>query len=264
MKNTTLAKYATIAAFCNLVPLSSIHAEGVVDKADKSGTNPIAFTYDARIYNEYQHLDLPGDAHLNVTTFEFRAPIAGGKWQFRTRLTASDLEVDKAGVDESGVGDMNFRFLSVPYMNMKSLTAVAVGLEVFLPTGDDILSTNAYTLGPQAFFVVFKPLDGLVDLIAPGYQHQFSVYEQNDADKVHLGLIDFFVLKMFNNKQQWLLLDPQGIINYEQETEWVQFDVEVGTMLPIDGHSLYVRPSAGMGSDAPYDYSCEVGYKIIW
>ena len=129
---------------------------------------------------------------------------------------------------------------------------------------NDLLSTNALALGPQAFYVFFAPFNGLVDLIAPGYQHQFSIYEESGAPDVHLGLVDLFILKTFNSKKQWVMLNPQAIINYETHTEWGQFDVELGTMLGKAGHSAYLRPSFGIGHDRTYDYSVEVGYKIVW
>ena len=60
--------------------------EAVTDKNDKSGTNPINFQRDLRIYNEYLWLNTAGDGNQNVTTLEFRTPFADGKWQFRTRI----------------------------------------------------------------------------------------------------------------------------------------------------------------------------------
>jgi hypothetical protein len=45
-------------------------------KKDKTGTNPMNFTFDARLYNEYQWLNTAGDGGQNITTFEFRAPFA--------------------------------------------------------------------------------------------------------------------------------------------------------------------------------------------
>ena len=148
---------------------------------------------------------------------------------------------------------------------MANKTAFAYGIETFIPTGtDDVISTNAFAFGPQVFFAWFAPFGGLVDLIAPGYQHQFSVWEESGASDVNLGLVDLFILKTFNDKQQWVMLNPQGILNYEATTEWVQFDVEIGTMFKTPGHSAYVRPSFGIGTDRSYDWSVEVGYKIIW
>jgi hypothetical protein len=32
-------------------------------QADKTGTNPINFTFDARLYNDYQWLNTEGDGH---------------------------------------------------------------------------------------------------------------------------------------------------------------------------------------------------------
>ena len=65
-----------------------------------------------------------------------------------------------------------------------------------------------------------------------------------------------------------MLLDPQILIDYENDTEFLLFDAEVGLMLDkylgTKGHSAYLRPSVGVGGDRPYDYSIEFGYKIVW
>ena len=264
-----------LAVLCSLAITSSLHAQetegDLAQKSDQTGTNPINFTYDARLYNEYQWLNVPGDGGQNITTFEFRAPFADGKWQFRTRLRATHLDIDRAGVDEFGLGDMDMRFLTVPYLSIEDLLAVAVGVEIFLPTGsDDLLSSNALSLGPQMFVAFFAPFGGLVDLIAPGYQHQFSVYEESGARQIHQSNLDLFILKTFNKKQQWILINAQGFINYETDRETFVLDTEAGTMLDAilgtKGHSIYVRPSVGLSGkrDRPYDVSIEGGYKIVW
>ena len=243
-------------------------------KADKTGTNPINFTYDFRIYNEFQWLNTPGDGEQNITTLEFRMPFAGGKWQFRVKTRAVNLDVDPSGsasggINEFGMGDTDIRFLTVPYMDMAKKRAVAVGLEVFLDTAsEDVLGSGATSLGPQVFAVFFKPFGGMFDLFSPAYQHKFSIEEDDGRSDVHQGLIDVFVLKLSKDKQRWMLLDPQGILDYENNTEFMLVDVEVGTMLDsyfgTQGHSVYLRPSVGIGHYRPYDGSVEVGYKIIW
>lgn len=259
----------------SLAIMPSLHAEefddegGLAQKSDQTGTNPINFTFDARLYNEYRWLNLPGDAEQNITTFEFRAPFADGKWQFRSKTRATHLDIDLAGVDQFGLGDTDIRFLTVPYLDAPNRFAIAAGVEIFIPTGSrDVLSSNALSFGPQIFLGFFAPFGGLVDLIAPGYQHQFSVYEESGAGEIHQGNIDLFVLKTFNNKQQWILLNPQASIDYENNKQLFWFDAEAGTMLddviPHKGHSVYLRPSAGIGSDRPWDFTIEAGYKIIW
>jgi hypothetical protein len=243
-------------------------------KADKTGTNPINFTYDARLYNEYQWLNTEGDGDQNITTLEFRAPIMDGRWQFRVRTRYQGIEADlnddgRDDLDESGWGDTDIRFLTVPYMDMSKKMAIAVGLEIFFDTAsDDALGSGATSLGPQVFAVFFKPFGGMFDLISPAYQHKFSVDEDDGRSDVHQGLIDLFFLKTSKDKQRWALIDPQGVLDYENDTEFMLVDIEVGTMLDkylgTKGHSVYLRPSFGIGTHRPYDGSVEVGYKMIW
>jgi hypothetical protein len=243
-------------------------------KGDKTGTNPINFTHDARLYNEYLWLNTAGDGSQNITTFEFRTPFADGKWQFRARVRAASIEADlnddgRDDVDDSGVGDFDFRFLTVPVMNMQKKYAVAVGFETFLPTATETsLGQGALSFGPQVFGVFFAPFGIKGTLIAPAYQHKFSIDEDDGRDEVHQGLIDIFLLWISSDKQYWVLADPAFILDYENDTESMLIDIEAGTMLDryfgTKGHSAYLRPSFGVGGDRSTDGSFEVGYKVIW
>jgi hypothetical protein len=243
-------------------------------KADKTGTNPINFTFDARLYNEYQWLNTEGDGNQNITTLEFRAPLLDGKLQFRVKARYLDINADlnddgTDDLDDSGFGDTDIRFLTVPYLDMAKKRAIAVGLEVFLDTAsEDILGSGATSLGPQVFAVFFKPFGGLLDLASPAYQHKFSIDEDDGRSDVHQGLIDVFFLKMSKDKQRWALVNPTLVLDYEDDTEYLLVDVEVGTMLDkvfgTKGHSVYLRPGFQIGTDRPADGSVECGYKIIW
>ena len=130
------------------------------NKNDKSGTNPINFQRDARIYNEYLWLNTAGDGNQNLTTFEFRTPFAGGKWQFRTRIPYSVLNADLNGdgmddIDDSGLGDINFRLMTVPVL--KGANAIAVGMDVFLDTAsEDSLGSGTTSLAPVVFWAIFS------------------------------------------------------------------------------------------------------------
>lgn len=167
------------------------------------------------------------------------------------------------------MGDTDIRFLTVPYLDMSKKMAIAFGMEFFFDTAsEDSLGLGATSLGPQVFAVFFKPFGGMFDLFAPAYQHKFSVDEDEGRGEVHQGLIDIFFLKTSADKQRWALLDPQIILDYENDTEFMLIDVEVGTMLDkyfgTKGHSAYLRPSIGIGGDRPTEGSIEVGYKVIW
>jgi len=163
-------------------------------KADKTGANPINFTHDLRLYNEYIWLNTAGDGYQNITTLEYRQPIFGGKWQFRTRIRGVSIEADLNNdgiddVDEGGLGELAFRLLTVPIMNMKKKFALAVGFETFLPTAQEpALGSQRLSFGPQVFAVFFAPFGIKGTLIAPAYQHKFSVWEDDGLDDLHQGL----------------------------------------------------------------------------
>jgi hypothetical protein len=243
-------------------------------KGDKTGTNPVNFTHDLRLYDEYLYLNTKGDGNQNIITLESRTPIADGKWQFRARFRVASLKADLNGdgideIDDDGFGDFDFRFLTVPILDMKKKFALAVGFETFLPTAtEDSLGSGALSFGPQVFAVFFAPLGIKGTLLAPAYQHKFSVDEDEGRREVHQGLIDIFLLWASSDKQYWALLDPQIVLDYEENTEFMLIDLEAGTMLDkylgTKGHSAYIRPSVGVGGHRPTDGSIEVGYKIIW
>ena len=272
MRHTLLATW-TLAVITLLG--AQVHAEEKPEfKGDKTGTNPINFTFDARLYNEFIWLDTEGDGEQNITTFEYRRPLFEGKLQFRTRIRATWIEADVNGdgsndLNKFGLGDVDIRFLAVPYVNMKRKVAVAVGLETFLPTPtDDALGSRRLSFGPQIFGVLFNPLGIKGTLIAPAYQHKFSVWENDDFEDLHQGLIDIFMLWASADKQRWALVNPQIVLDYEENIQFGFVDVEVGTMLDEfierKGHSVYLRPSVGVGQDRPTEGSVEVGYKIVW
>jgi hypothetical protein len=44
----------------------------------------------------------------------------------------------------------------------------------------------------------------------------------------------------------------------------IQAGMMTDNLFGTKGHSAYVMPSFGVGSERPYDYSIEAGYKIVW
>ena len=238
-------------------------------KKDKTGTNPVNFQREIRFYNEYTALNTAGDGEQNVATVEFRTPFADGKWQFRLRARHSSITADVNDdgiddIDESGMGDTDFRLLTVPVLDMPNRRALAFGLEVFLDTAsEDVLGSGATSLGPQVFYVKFFK-NGL---FAPALQYKFSVDEDTGRSDVDQFLIDLNYLLMAGDKQSWFFADPQIVIDEENDTEYAIVDFEFGWMMSkwtdLKGQSIYIRPSVGVGTDRPTDGSIEVGYKII-
>jgi hypothetical protein len=233
-------------------------------KKDNTGTNPINFTYDLRAYYNYADLNTAGDGESQTTTLEFRVPLSE-TWAFRTRLRGVDKRIDSTGdgvrdIDESGFGDVDIRFLNVPYVNMQKKFAFAWGLEATFDTADDLLGGGSTTLGPQVFAVFFKPIGG-GDLFAPAYQHVFDI----DGNKVNRGLIDIFYLYTFKTSFfNWVLVNPQAVIDFENDNtaSW-NIDCEAGKMLS-QNQSCYLRPGVGVGDDRLFDLDVELGWKLVW
>jgi hypothetical protein len=250
----------------------------VTNKNDKSGTNPINFQRDARIYNEYLWLNTAGDGNQNLTTLEFRTPFAGGKWQFRTRIPYSVMNADLNGdgmdnIDDSGLGDINFRLMTVPVL--KGANGFAVGMEFFLNTASkDSLGAGATSLAPVVFWGhFFRGGFGpwkKGGLFAPGLQYKFSVDEDKGRDKVEQIILDINLLLMSEDGQSWLFAEPQIVFDQETNAEFAIMDIEFGWMMTkwwpdMKGQSFYLRPTftIGSGSDRPTDYGIEVGYKFV-
>jgi hypothetical protein len=242
---------------------------GVQAAEDKTGTNPVKFLREFRIYNEYTKLNTEGDGEQNMATAEFRTPFADGKWQFRLRarhvsITADVNDDGIDDIDESGMGDTDFRLLTVPILDMPNKRAFALGLEVFLDTAsEDELGSGTTSLGPQLFYVKFLKRG----LFAPGLQYKFSVDEEDGRSDVDQILIDLNLLIMAGDKQSWFFTDPQIVIDREADVEYAIVDFEFGFMMSkwtdLKGQSIYIRPSVGVGTDRPTDGSIEVGYKMV-
>jgi len=268
MKNQTQNMLA-VTALVSAIALPQAQAQEQSQQQDKTGTNPVNFTKDFRVYNEYSWLNTDGDGNQNLTTAEFRTPFADGKWQWRLRAKYNSVEADinndgTDDIDESGLGDLDMRFLTVPYIDMAKGQAVAVGLEVFFDTAsEDALGSGTTSLGPQVFYVKFLP----TGLFAPALQYKFSVDEATGRSETDQVLIDLNYLRMAKDKQSWFFADPQIIIDNKADIEYSIVDFEFGFMMSkwtdLQGHSFYIRPSVGVGADRPVDYSVEMGYKIV-
>jgi len=254
-----------------VVRAQEITAEDVKEafKKDKTGTNPANFTFDARLYNEYRWLNTAGDGGQNITTLEFRAPFAGAKWQFRGKVRAVDLRADfnddgTNDVDEFGFGDIDLRIMNIPYFNMQKKFALALGVEFFLNTAsEDALGSGATSVAPLVFLGFFNPL-GKGTVFFPGYQHTFSIDEDDGRSQVNQGLIDMFLVKTWAANKYWGYVDPQIVLDYENDDYFMLLEIQGGMMVGPAGHSVYMMPSFGLGEDRPYDFSLEAGYKIVW
>jgi hypothetical protein len=232
---------------------------------DDSGTNPLNFTYDFRIYMELQEFNAEGDNGAGLLTFEYRFPLAN-KWQFRTRLRGVSQSLDPEGDGSSetttGIGDFDARVIYVARATKKR--AVAVGAEAFFDTASsDVLGEGKTSLAPAVFYVFFNPGGVKGTLFAPAYQYVFDVAGDDDRADVDRHVFDFYYVWLASNKKHWAIIDPQLVIDNEGDRDYGQIELEWGQMM-FGPTSSYIRPGFGVGGDRPLDWNIELGFKVIW
>jgi hypothetical protein len=263
---------------------------------DNTGTNPANFTYDFRLYTEMAQFKNNGGSLL-TTTAEFRWPLGrdvanllgqeggkeggkeggekggslfydmGKKFGARFRARYQNLSVDTPGAvpfgtsDVSGIGDFDARILYLAYAS-KNLILVP-GLEAFFDTAsNDALGAGTTRLGPVVF-AVFPGVLGGRSLFAPGYQYVFDI--SGDGPDVSRSQIDFYFVWLLAKGKNWLIVDPQIVLDHENSKEAATIEAEWGFMIaPKSGISGWLRPGAGIGTDRPYSWNFEVGLKFVW
>ena len=250
---------------------------------DNSGTNPVNFTYDYRMYTEMVSLPID-DSSMVTNTVEFRWPLGrdvanlkgvgagspyhdmGSRFAMRIRARNSNLSVDLPDPDTysvSGIGDLDARLLYLPYVGEKSI--LAVGLEGFFDTAtNNALGSGKTSLGPTVIGV-FPGLVGGGSLFAPAYQYVFDVAGSDDRADISRSQLDFYFVWGLAGGKNWLIVDPQVIFDHEKDTTPALAEVEWGFMIaPTVGLSGWLRPGVGIGADRFYDWNLEAGIKFVW
>ena len=64
-------------------------------------------------------------------------------------------------------------------------------------------------------------------------------------------------------RKNWFFTDPAIVLDQETDEEFMIVDLEWGWLNKSPGHSWYIRPAFGVGSDRRTDGSIEIGYKIV-
>jgi hypothetical protein len=277
MKHRLTILIILTASFWALPSFAQESSEGLAAKEatntkDKSGTNPINFQTELRFYNEYSWLNTAGDGNQNLATFEYRAPIdQAKKFQLRTRMRYNTIKADfnddgSNDINDSGLGDIDFRILSVPYL--KGANSFAYALEVFLNTAsDETLGSGATAISPQVFYGRFfkgnpLPIYSGGGIFAPGIQWKVSIEEDDGREDINQIILDFYFVSVTQSRKAWFFIDPQIIIDNENDTEFAVVDFQFGWMLSKSS-SVWITPAIGVGTDRPVDYGVEFGFKFI-
>jgi len=275
------AKFGSMFLLLFLFALTSPAA--VLAQEDNTGTNPINFTYDARFYMEMAKLDLD-NASMLTNTFEFRAPLGrtlanlgvaagvfgdlGSRFALRGKFRHKTLTLEEEGntfgnATVAGLGDLDVRFLAVPYAAGKF--GIATGLEAYFPTAThDALGDGRLSLVPQVFLGFFGIM-GKNSIFAPGYLYAFDVAGDDHRNPVRQHKIDMYFVWLLAGMKNWLIINPQFNFDTENDKAIYLVDAEFGFMVPqLPGASTWLRPGVGYGGDKPFDWNFEFGMKFIW
>jgi hypothetical protein len=282
----SLTSIAASTAFIGLVLFILTAPTPGFAEEDNTGTNPVNFTYDFRLYREMA--ELPGGGGSRTTSIvELRAPLGrdmanlrgegpgslfydmGKMFQLRFRAPYQDLSVTTPGAapfnssEVSGIGDFDARLLSIAYASETFI--LAPGLEAFFDTAtNDALGSGKTSLAP-VIFGVFPGMLGGRSLFAPGYQYVFDICGDGDRADISRSQIDLYFVWLLAQGKNWLILDPQIILDHEATRELATVEAEWGFMIaPSVGTSAYLRPGVGIGAHRPYSWNFEVGLKFVW
>lgn len=278
--------FSEFSLITTAIVVSVVLSSVALAEEDNTGTNPVNFTYDARFITEVAEFE-DGGGSLLTNTFEFRWPLGrnvanlkgegkgslfydmGNRLSMRVRARYQHLSVDTPGAspfdtsEVSGIGDFDARVLGLAYTGKKLI--VAAGLEAFFDTAsNDALGSGKTSLGPQVF-AVFPGVLGGRSLFAPGYQYVFDVAGDDAEPDISRSQIDLYLVWMLAKGKNWLIVDPQAVLDHETEKELGSIEAEWGFMIaPSVGASGYLRPGIGIGADKPYSWNTEVGLKFVW
>jgi hypothetical protein len=98
-------------------------------------------------------------------------------------------------------------------------------------------------------------------IFAPGFQYQFNV----DGKTVSRTVIDLYFVWILAAGKNWVIFNPQPIIDHENSTTLAQVDLEWGFMIaPQAGVSGYIRPGVGIGEHRPFQWNLEFAIKFVW
>jgi hypothetical protein len=221
---------------------------------DKTGTNPVNFTNELRLYNVFT--SLPDGSYQNLSVFRYYMPFNNRTMGIRLEFPL--VTTDVTGDTEFGFGDLNLRWLWTA--KQARTHAVAVGIESWWDTATgDALGSGKNSLAPVVFYVMFLNKQ---TLFAPAYQYKFDIGGSDDRPDISQSLIDLYYVYL-PKPGQWIIVDPTIIIDHESSTTSMQVEVELGRMMS-PGMSTYIRPGFPIGGNQLIDWNLEVGVKSVF
>jgi hypothetical protein len=256
---------------------------------DKTGTNPTTLRTTFVFFDEYRHL--PNNDYFNITNLRMFIPFDDRKGTVRVTvpIVATNFTSPEAILahgnplyrePNSGLGDIDARATYIAYITPRHAVVAFLGA-TFDTASNDALGRGKNYLQPGLVFPFFFPKSFI---FAPAYQHNVSFSGDSKREDINEGYIDLYMVKISKYHLQWLIIDPQIIVDYKHNNDVTgKLEIEMGAIFAkIAGGaaSFYVRPGVGFGpcrktsaegvdffvpyGSRPYDWNLQGGFKIIW
>jgi hypothetical protein len=231
----------------------------------KTGADPTDFI--TRYEPSYEHKDL--DSGAKVDLFVLRTDLALRRdLSFRVDFPLAHFDpgssLDRLGFDsETGFGDMITQLIYKPYSGDQ--LAAIIGLRIDWDTAtEDEVGQGGTTFAPLGA-VAWYPRRQWI--IAPVFQWFLGNDLDNDPlpgdrDRNELSYRQLVLWQPMHKYVSWILLDPEFIVDFEDDDESLTVGLEYGKMI-TKTIAVFIKPSLGLG-DSDTDWAIKIGFRHMF
>lgn len=221
---------------------------------DKTGTNPLNLQTAVIVFNDFH--SRPDRLFVNRSQYRYVTPLAGRRMSVRFDVPVIVSNV--TGRTEAALGDLGTRWSWIPWFTRAR--GLLVGVDTTWNTStNEALGYARATVIPFAQFVVRASRAAIVGM---SYEQRLGVGGDTEGPDIAIGTLAVYLAWL--RSTNWLVAEPQLIIDYEDNDTSGRLDVEWGRLL-FGGVGTYIRPGVGMGSTRakPFDWKLEIGFRVI-
>lgn len=222
-----------------------------------NGTNPTLLTTQAIAQYQYNDLRFGGDTGL--LELQYVQPFGDGNRAFRFTVPFADNSLNSS----YGIGDISITYIDVFYLTKENGSAFTA--ELFLDTASrDGNGYGQLAMETQIFYAFF--LDN-GSIFAPAWVQTFGLEGGNDnGGKLNVSTFDFYFVPKLPDPQYYMTVDPAVIHDWENDKTFGSLQVTFGMLTGrvFGGDSqVFIKPGIQIGNDRPFDWSVQVGYKVM-
>lgn len=229
----------------------------------ENGTNPTKLTTQMGL--QYSYNKINPNLNNGLLEFFYQHPIGDGSKALKLTVPFADnpnLRQNSNLFEDNAVGDVSLTFLNVFHLTPKA--GAAYTAELFFDTGSKGAGYGQMALETSLFYAMFRD-NGAI--FAPAWVQTFGLEGGNTAGKkLNTTTLDFYYVPKLPNRKLFMTFDPAIVHNWESNDTFgslqVTFGMLTGKLFGGDSQ-VFIKPGVGIGKDAPFDWSFEVGFKVL-